>query len=403
MSDLTLDLYSLLLFVLHAFCSYIFNRPIRGQHLQVGRLSLSSIHDIHYAGTLYSKSYSFTYTTSSITWRFHLPRRTDPRWLTITVGDILYSSSSSDISTTKIEVILWFFPVLFRFTAGPWANVSVDGLRIKVQKSTATPYWIQQMRANLVSTFLTGDFLRADVFRTAIRFAGLSDHADNKPAGDTDPRTQLVSSVQPEAEADEEEEHCGCCSPSSTDKSNGYTTYAHQEEADAFAGADTYKTGPLRTGDEDEVRFNALARRVHINNTEGRMYTFGRIDSQMRRNWAADKGSFAMIAEECRWVRVHCPYERFAPRAWYTQVLSSLLHFPWDFFRTMSDPSSGMNLYVTRVDVTFESFRLRDAELVRQGVALAHAKAITSNINWSDAFFDGLANAFAHQNSEISL
>ncbi|KAH9854476.1 hypothetical protein C2E23DRAFT_74192 [Lenzites betulinus] len=386
MSDSSLGLVSLLLFVFHAFCSYIFNRPIGGQHLQIGRLSLSSIHDIRYAGTLYSKSYSFTYTMSSITWQLHLPRPTDPRWLTITANDIFYTSTSSDISTAKLETVLWFFPMLFRFTAGPWANVSIDGLRIRVQKSTATPYWVQQMRANLVSTFLTGEFLRADVFRTTVRFAGLTEHANDKPAAYT--------TARPDAAEEKEGEQCGCCSPNNTSKSNGYRTYAHQEEADAFAHADANTTGPLRVGDEDELRFNLLARRVHISNTEGRMYTFGRIDSQLRRNWAADRGSFAMIAEECRWVRVHFPFERVAPRAWYTQVLSSIFHFPLDLLRTAKDPSSSMNLYVTRADVTFESFRLRDAELLRKSVALAREKAITSNIDWSDVFFDALVDAF---------
>ena len=39
--------------------------------------------------------------------------------------------------------------------------------------------------------------------------------------------------------------------------------------------------------------------------------------------------------------------------------------------------------------------KLRDAELVRQGLALIREKAITSNIDWSDVFFDALLDAFA--------
>ncbi|EIW63748.1 uncharacterized protein TRAVEDRAFT_110902 [Trametes versicolor FP-101664 SS1] len=338
-----LFVWHLLLYVLSAFLSYLLNYPINGQHLRIGRLSLAAAYDISYEGTLYDKAYSFKYTTASISWRFFFPRSDNPRWLTITARDILYTSSSGDISTTTLETVLWFFPFLFRFTAGPWANVSVDGLRIRVQKSTATPYWIQVMRETLVSTFLTGEFLRADVFRTTVRFAGLSEHPDDKPA----------------------------------------------------ATMTTNPAGPLRPQDEDEVRFGALARRVHINDTQGRICTFGSIDAQLRRNWAADRGSFAMVAEECRWVRVHFPFECVAARGWYAQMLTSLLHFPIDLVRTFNDPSSSINLYVSRLDVTFDSFRIRDAELVRQAFVLAREKTITSNIAWNDVFFDALADALS--------
>lgn len=95
-------------------------------------------------------------------------------------------------------------------------------------------------------------------------------------------------------------------------------------------------------------------------------------------------------------------------------MLASLLHFPIDLVRTFNDPSSSINLYVSRLDVTFDSFRvslsatrritppliafraqLRDAELVRQAFVLAREKTITSNIAWNDVFFDALADALS--------
>ncbi|KAI9069696.1 hypothetical protein FKP32DRAFT_1671173 [Trametes sanguinea] len=420
-----------------AFWSYILNRPVCGHRLQIGHLSWSTACSIRYEATLYAKSYSFTFTSSSLSWRFHLPRTDNPRWLTVTLFDTVYTSSTGDISTTKVETVLWFFPVFFRFTAGPWADVTIDGLRIRVQKSTATPYWVQRLRENLVGTFLTGEFLRADVFRTSVRFAGLSEHGEDKPKGYTKPDAKLtpeepdvfrtsvrfaglsehgednpkgytkpdakltpkepsgtIPESEPEDAQEDDDEPCGCCSPAVHSASNGYTTYAHQEEADALAHADEYKTQPLRAHDDDELRFSVLARRVHVNNTEGRVYTFGAVDAQMRRNWVDDRGSFAMVAEECRWVKVHFPFERVAPRAWYTQLVSSVFHFPIDLIRTFNYPVSSLNLYVTRTDVTFESFRLRDAELFRQGIQLVREKAITSRIDWSDVFFDALLDAF---------
>ncbi|KAI0673996.1 hypothetical protein C8Q78DRAFT_1076941 [Trametes maxima] len=373
-----------------ALWSYILNRPIHGHRLRIKRLLLFGVHGVRYQGALHNRSYAFSFTASSITWRPRLPQSENPCWLTVTAQDVLYTSSTGDISTQMVHSDLWFFPVLFRFTAGPWANVTVDRLRIRVHKSTATPYYVQRMRENLVSTFLTGEFLRADVFRTGLQFAGLSEHQEDKPTAYTDPRTTLAPD-----EPDSDEEPCGCCSLPQSRGSNGFATYAHQEEADAFARADEYKTGPLRVGDDEELRFSVVARGVHINNKEGRIYTFGRADSQMRRNWAADRGSFAMVAEECRWVRVHYPFERVASNRWFTQLISSLLQFPFDLLQALSSPVDSVNLYVTRVDVTFDSFRLRDAELVRQGISLVREKAIKSRIDWSDVFFDALVDAFA--------
>ncbi|KAI0652737.1 hypothetical protein C8Q79DRAFT_939153 [Trametes meyenii] len=382
--------FQLSLCALFVLWSYLLDRSVCGHRLRIQQLSLLGGRGIQYQGVLHDKSYAFSYKASSITWRPHFPRSDNPHWLTVTARDVLYTSSTGDISAQMIETSLWFFPVLFRFTAGSWANVTIGGLRVRVHKSTATPYYVQRMRENLVSTFLTGEFLRADVFRTSVLFSGLSEHQEDKPAAYTNPRTTLAPD-----DPDSDDEPCGCCSLPQSHRSNGYATYAHQQEADALARADEYKTGPLRVDDDDEVRFSVVARGVHINNKEGRMYTFGRADSQMRRNWAADRGSFAMVAEDCRWVRVHFPFERVAPNRPFAQLMSSLLQFPFDLFRAISSPVNSVDLYVTRVDVTFDSFRLRDAELVRQGFSLAREKAITSKVDWNDVFFDALVDVFA--------
>ena len=81
-------------------------------------------------------------------------------------------------------------------------------------------------------------------------------------------------------------------------------------------------------------------------------------------------------------------------------------------------PVRSINLYVTRLDVTFDAFRVRvhtppklrssflthstfyepqvrDAELLRQAALLACEKAMTSKIHWNAVFFDALAQALA--------
>ena len=71
----------------------------------------------------------------------------------------------------------------------------------------------------------------------------------------------------------------------------------------------------MRTTDSaDELRFNLVARALHIVDGTGRVYAFGAVDSQLRRDWTADRGSFALVAEDCRWVRVPFAFERVARR-----------------------------------------------------------------------------------------
>ncbi|RPD69397.1 hypothetical protein L226DRAFT_555218 [Lentinus tigrinus ALCF2SS1-7] len=295
--------YTILVSSLFAFLSYVLDRPINGHKLSIGRFCLFGAYDIKYKATVFSETYTFTFTAASLTWRFHLPSASNPRWCTLTCDSIFYTSTTGDISTASLETIL----------------------------CTETPYFIQRLRENLVGTFLTGEVLRADVFRTTFRFAGLSERPEEKP--------------------------------------------------------------PLTAHDDDEMSFAVLARGLHINNREGRIYTFGRIDSQIRRDWVRDRGSLALVAEECRWVHVYFPFEYVAPRSGFTSLLSSLFHFPIDFVRTFNYPVSSTNLYVTRLDVTFDRFRLRDAELLKQGFSLVQEKSITSGIDWSDVFFDAVMHA----------
>ena len=98
----------------------------------------------------------------------------------------------------------------------------------------------------------------------------------------------------------------------------------------------------------------------------------------------------------------------------FRQVLSSLAYFPLDLAIALKSPVRATNLYVTRLDVTFDAFRvssfppfelvlethsvayaqLRDAELVRQAVVLARERTIMSKLDWNDVFFDALSQAF---------
>lgn len=48
-------------------------------------------------------------------------------------------------------------------------------------------------------------------------------------------------------------------------------------------------------------------------------------------------------------------------------MIISILHFPVDVFALLYDPTTAIDLYVSRADVTFDYFRIHDAELLKQG------------------------------------
>lgn len=314
--------FNILASAFYALLSYIFNTPVHGHRLTIGHLAPSAAHDIRYEATLgeNDKPYSLSFNASALTWRFHVPRAPNPRLCTLTMRSIYYTSTTCDISSAQLEAILWFFPVLFRQTSSPWTDIALDDLRILIHTSTKTPYFIRRLRNNLVSTLLTGEVLRADVFRTSMRFSGLTEHPEDKPTGFSRP-THKPSAHDPDGYRhkkvkDEDEDEA----VETDDDENGYASDSDSDsdtEAISDEHASMRPTKPLKTQDDDEIRFNILARQLLMHDTDARIFSLGRLDSQIRRDWSQNRGSFVLVAEECRWVHVHLPFERVAPRSWF--------------------------------------------------------------------------------------
>jgi len=99
-----------------------------------------------------------------------------------------------------------------------------------------------------------------------------------------------------------------------------------------------------------------------------------------------------MVARGCRWVKVPWIYEMDAAPSFWMQLASSILHFPYDLTHVVNYPMTTINLYIPRADITFDNFRLRDAELVPQSLAVVEEKLVNSNIQWPDLFADVIAN-----------
>lgn len=410
--------------------SYVLGRPLGGHALKIGRISplLLTLHDVRYSGALYRRDYTYTFTATSLSVAFHLPRPSYPRWFTLSSHSLFYVSSTSDISVSTLDVTFWVFPYLARRTAGQWASVELDGFRIRVHKSNATPYWIQKLRQNVVTALLQGEIYRLDDFWTKVQFAGVSESfapgrsvrrrrkgghrpltascpsapghdciRSDEPAGqETSTRNQdegdeYVSDSPSDAEESESDIGTDADDGSDIDCSCQNKRRLQIDEPGTAVHRDA--PPPSTNTDTDELRISASARQLHLHNTEGRVYTFGVVDAQLRRDWDQDRGSFVLVVEEARWVKVHWLFQR-TPTPWWSQIVTSITQFPLDVAHVLRHPMSTVNIYATRTDITFDEFRIRDASLVVQALTILRAKTANMGINWADVLFDAVIHTF---------
>lgn len=369
------------LVALYALLSYILGRTIASHTLQIGYISIRSFtcYHVEYSGTLYRGTYRFTFSSSRISIRFHLPTRTNPRWLTFTAEDTLYESDAADISCHELSSILWVFPVLLRQTAGPWSRMECHDLRIRVKKSSDTPYYIQLLRQNIISAVLAGEIYRADDFGTKVQFSGITER----------PATIEENGVG----GNDDDGHEDACEDGVVESSLGCeTSNSIGTPCGKFKEAPRRYTPPISElpPDQDEIRLSSFVRGLHLNNHECRAYTFDSVDAQFRRNWAVDRGSFVMVGKGCRWTKVPGLRHMECARSDWSQLWTSVTSFPIDLLRLFQTPMTAADLYVTDVNVVFDDFRLRDAEIVVQGFSLLREKMYAADIQWQDIFVDAM-------------
>ncbi|KAJ3548050.1 hypothetical protein NM688_g5339 [Phlebia brevispora] len=274
--------------------------------------------------------------------------------MSFTAEGLLYTSETCHASAAKISVIFWFFPLLSRQTAGPWTNVEIEDCRLRIMRSNATPYWIKRLRQNLVGAVVAGEIFRVDDFKTSVRFQSMSDNT-----------------VGTKESCEDDNEHDG----------------EHSTESVAYGCP-----GSMPGDDTDELRLSASARGLQLHNLEGRIYSFGSVDAVLRRNWIVDRGTFAMVAEESRWIRVPWTYQTACTYPWWMQLASSVAHFPYDLVHVLNYPMTTVNLYIARIDITFDEFKIRDAELAMQAISLIRERMALKDIDWQDVFVDFLAD-----------
>ncbi|KAG6901025.1 hypothetical protein C0995_002048 [Termitomyces sp. Mi166 len=267
-------------------------------------------------------------------------------FFTVTIYDYDYIDAQHHVSTSKIDVEVHLFPV----APETFINILLHDFKSRIKQSQNTPSWLQTMRQNLIRTVLNGEYLRLDDVKTQVILRtrgtrGKDVLVPNKRSGELD---RLV--------VDEK----------------------HQLKGSEV----TFTTG--EDGDESVATLNASE--WHMKGAQQRLYHFGSINAQLRRSWdpKCDKATFAFVAQDSSWVLAPHPYvvsttEKPAQHKplWLIYllcffnkplffVLKAFFSFPLTLIKTIHDPASALTIHSSRIDVTFDQFRLRDAELVSQ-------------------------------------
>ncbi|TFK60641.1 hypothetical protein BDN72DRAFT_850355 [Pluteus cervinus] len=226
----------------------------------------------------------------------------------------------------------------------PLLNIKVllEEFRVRVYstKDPGTPPWIEMLRNNLLETILEGDHLRWEGWKLDCGVRTWT-RGGKKPI--------RIGELQNDDEVD---------SASSAPASSGSS---RNEEGESDNG----DKGPRK---QDDVRITGYAKQWHIfNKGNQRMYTFGRLDAQLRRGWMDDVGTYVMVAKESRWTKAPrlLDHEEASLRlSWVQRLGRSISTFRHAVREIWDHPDSVLDLYIPRLDVTFDEFRLRDADLV---------------------------------------
>lgn len=75
--------------------------------------------------------------------------------------------------------------------------------------------------------------------------------------------------------------------------------------------------------------------------------------------------------------------------------MTALSHIPHSVYTIVTDPTAHADVYVKNCRVQFSAFRIRDAELLRQGAVLAHERMIGLNGAFGDVLWGLLASIVA--------
>ncbi|TFY75685.1 hypothetical protein EWM64_g8327 [Hericium alpestre] len=384
-------LYKLIYTTTCLLLSFVFETPICGHKLFIGRISFLSVGNVSLSlpdsQHTISPATNIRFTSFSLHPRlpeFRTPtppesedqfRTPPPTFLTLNLRSALLTSSFSTVSTTHTTVHVLLYPTSWphRTTGSPFVHTTLRGFRLRIFSSTHTPYNVQRLREALVGTIVFGEVLRFAEFRTKVQFGPDFIGHGQEMAG---PGVEKMGMHDGDADGDGHNDMYGHAQDAEQDP---------DDDDDSIDGCDA---GPLARdapdSGHDDLFVTAHAASLHMDDLKGRVYAFDEVTACLRRTWGAyahdtadalgkqSRGEYEMTAEGSRWVRMPMVALRDQPERWWRVWLANmrfvLLTLPYTL---VTDPMLHVDLYVPDAHIRFDDFRIRDAELVRQGFEVA--------------------------------
>jgi hypothetical protein len=197
---------------------------------------------------------SYMVTLDKLTISLRLPSATIPHWATITAYGYTYTDDDSVVRCNEATITIWFFPVLYRRTAGPWVTTTLDGVSIHISTSERTPRWIRLLRDDIFCSILDGETICLQHLKTKLQFSG------------------------------------------------------HSGSNSQFIGNDKVLklSGPQAEGNLwPHLSFSSS--QWHIINLRRRMYRFGNLDLTFWRDWSDNLGSVTLHSKDSQWTAMTAP------------------------------------------------------------------------------------------------
>lgn len=308
--------------------SFLFNIAFFGHIFHVGKIRLYRgafvFHNCEYA-----KPGGTHVTIPRLEFIPHLPRRSFPCWGDLKVYDYEYTDHDHHVTIGTVNVALWLFPVLSRVASGPWLTIRLGDFRILVYTSERTPDWIVQLRRNIFDTICCGEIIRLDALKLRTTFS--------KP--------------NPVADIDEDEAECFCGDEK-------------EDEDDTLDLEGKVPEVQLEQPPTEGV-IDGHAIGWHMVNSKRRMYVFRDVVAQARRDIDGDGGSFRMPIKDCSWIKMPAvgKQESYVNHLISWKAMLAIARLPFDLHRIFRDSMSAVDIIVSSCDITFDHFRIRDAEL----------------------------------------
>ncbi|THH15748.1 hypothetical protein EW146_g4780 [Bondarzewia mesenterica] len=357
-----LYLYSLVCLML----AYVLGGAVSGHTLRVGRIKPLelTVWNVNLRLPPPSKLSASPSTFASFTSLCIIPRLptlTSPTFLTLTLTRPHFTTPLCTVTVDSLTVRLNLFPTLARVSAGPWADVTLEMLRLRVYTSGRTPNDVKRLREALVGTLLFGEILRVDEFKTSIffgpDFAGRGRELKNPHEMGADVGSRKEETRQDSGSEEEKD------MPESEGEGEKGESAPIQAPVSVFASSQP-----------DDLLVQAHTRRLHVHDRKGRIYTFGYASACLRRTWGAadlegQRGSYHMEAVDSQWRKLP-PFvlgEKIKNMNAFRYFLTLPFSIPHHLYTLVHDPLRYIDLSVPHAFIQFDDFRIRDAELVNQG------------------------------------